>query len=189
MPTIKTKPVSRLGLVASVAALVVASCGMGEADEPPSAPLQEQYADFEACMEEGGYSADDFWSPAGQLTPEELAEAGFEEEEGVEVYGEIDWDLMRWQGECTNRSGIGEAVIGDPEVIAARTEEALGLTRCMRGRGWDDFPDPQPHPAPFDDGLVHAWIDIPEDLEEREAFIADFSECSDEVGVGFYADD
>lgn len=170
--------------------LALAGCAQSEAEQTLLMPSAEQEAAFQTCIEEGGYSLDDL-KPSGEpLTPDEQRALGLEVEEGAEVYAvdDIDWDLEFWKGQCMNQSGVGESVVGDPETNAKVTEQSLELTNCMRDRGWDEFPDPQPNPSPYDDGLIHARIDIPNDPEEREAFIADFSHCSDVVGVPTYSD-
>lgn len=163
--------------------LLVAGCGGGQstASTGQVGAMSPEEEAFEACMEEAGYSIDDL-DRGEPLTPEELEELGLEIGEGEEIYrGEPDWDLQLQMGTCINQSGIGESAVGDPEAIARRTESALALTRCMKDRGWSEFPDPVPHPAPYDDGLTHTRIDMPKDPEERDAFNADFLECAAEA--------
>lgn len=166
--------------------LACAGCGISEAERPdPSVSTFEQrWSEFEACIEEGGYSIADLGAHARRPAADDITDSASEKHRAVRIEdADSYWDLKLREGECINRSGIGESAVGDPEHTAARTERVLAITECMRSRGWDEFPDPLPHPAPYDDGLVHERIDVPEEDEEREAFNTDFAECGDENGV------
>lgn len=140
----------------------------------------EAYAGFIACMAEAGYSESDIETPTAPLEPSDGG-GGHDHDDGETHEAEVDWNLELWRGRCINESGIGQSVVDDPAAVARRTEQAIALTACMRTRGWEQFPDPQPHPT--DDGMVHSRIDIPEDGESREAFLNDFSSCSEDAGV------
>lgn len=171
----------RLGLPRWIFALTIglllAGCGGNQVD-----PKSPEVIAFEACMEEAGYTTEDFelFPPAEELDGPEPRT--------VVDQGEPDWDLQLQIGACINQSGVGVSVVGDPAAIAQRTESALELTRCMKERGWSEFPDPAPHPAPFDDGLIHSRIDMPQDPEARGAFNADFEECAAEAGSAVGSD-
>lgn len=155
--------------------LLLAGCAGGESTDATVRSLVPEA--FAACMIDAGYSLEDF---ADRFEP---PTAGELEGEPVRGGGEPDWDLELQFGTCINHSGIGESAVGDPEASARNTEIAMALTRCMKDRGWSEFPDPVPHPAPYDDGLIHTRIDMPADPEARDAFNADFGECGEEAGM------
>lgn len=159
-------------------ALLFVGCGGGELSDSPAAPgtspAEEQEAAYWECLEEAGYSRDDF----DRMFPPNQTEWITEEDdtEALEFF-EID-------EACIVESGIGE-VANNPEHIAARTEAAHLLVNCMRGRGWRDFPDPVPHE---DGGVVPPRVELPTSAEEQERFQEDFGHCAEGAGIPIDSD-
>lgn len=172
------------GVLVCLLGVVMAACGVSDGT-PQATPWEA----FEACLEEGGYTIDDVID-GDPLTAEEMEGLGMDPGEAEEArVSEPDYDLDLWVGRCVNESGVGHSVAGDPDDIAAHTEAVLAVAACMHDHGWVDFPDPVPDPAPYSDGLVSGFIEIPQEPEVKEAWTAAFHECSEDAGIPVFLDE
>lgn len=172
-------------VVCLVGFLLMASGCSGDGADAYRTPREH----FEACLEEGGYTVDDVMG-GDPLSAQEIKEMEIDPGEATEVRI-LDWDddLTFWHGRCLNESGVGHSVVGDPDAIAAYTEAVVTRTACMRDHGWDDFPEPVPDPASYSDGLIAGIIEIPQDPEVKDAWTADFVECSEGAGIPVFMDE
>lgn len=150
-----------------------------ERNTPEPSPEAEE--EFFSCLEEAGYTKDDFYrfNPAGEVTISEDDPGYADRAEFKEV-----------EDRCSHGT-VGHVAKFDPEYVAAANESLLIEAQCMQDLGWSDFPDPVPGEGDLlVSGLRHANVTgtfaPPIDPEEKEHYESDREYCGEQSGRPYF---
>ena len=132
----------------------------------------DEEAAYQACMAAAGYDSVAIGAPPIGVIP-----AG-------SVWANVDYE--RAFRHCIVAAGLGEVAGDTPEEVASKNATAIGLTTCMRSRGWD-MPEPTRHPVAG--YLVPGGPTIPPDPTAAAKQFADLRACGEPYGVDVLVDE
>jgi hypothetical protein len=131
------------------------------------APASDQAtAEYSSCMLDAGYDTDAIGPPPIGPIPTDS------------VWSDVDY--RRAFDRCIVQAGIGDVLGDSPEEVAAKNAKAIGITACMRDRGWT-MPEPTRHPVYG--YLVPGGPDIPTDTVDAQRQLDDLTTCGAEYDV------
>lgn len=161
---------SRFRVLLFAALAVTTACAGDSSSESStsesSTPGDSPTAAYEACLADAGYILSEMGArPIGSGDP-------------ASPYKDV--GFQRAERRCIVQAGIGEIEGDSPDEVAAKDAQAIGITRCMRERGWT-MPDPRRDPVTG--YLIPGSPAVPDDSDTQTALLADLTACGEEFGI------